>query len=365
MKEIDIEPLKQRQRRVEEALERCVLFRLNNAVDRVNGGIYTRLDAEGNVCPQSKSVCAQGRCAWAFSYLCQSYGIRRDWLNTARSCLDFLEEHCIDRDFGGCMYFTVSAAGEPLERRHCFLSEVYYALANAEYAALTGEDERMRRARDKYAHIWDENRGLIDAHYKPRKRCDERRLSILTRLLSLSMAMRRCDPDNAALYNERTRICAGLLASSSAEPHTGGDGGLSASPGRETECASLLLELSRETDDAKLARIALDVLNRVMRMEQSGGTDDRQCPFNGAALIASLVAYRYTGGEQYRDWFIRTFDRCGCIFDGSADSEQPDERDSENAASEPPAASSAVIGSFHMIGMLIIIDRLLEGLLSR
>ena len=43
--------------------------------------------------------------------------------------LDFLEEHCINHEAGGRLYFTVTEDGKPLrQRRYCF-SEAFYALA--------------------------------------------------------------------------------------------------------------------------------------------------------------------------------------------------------------------------------------------
>ena len=81
----------------------------------------------------------QGRCAWMFAYLCHQYGVKDEWLEASKSCLDFMEAHCINREAGNRMYFTVTAEGKPLrQRRYCF-SEGFYAIANAEYYGVTGD----------------------------------------------------------------------------------------------------------------------------------------------------------------------------------------------------------------------------------
>ena len=89
---------------IKDELERCVNFWLSNGMDRVNGGVYTCLDREGNVYSTDKSVWMQGRCAWTFPYLCHLYGVREEWLTASKSCLDFMEAHCINREAGNRMY---------------------------------------------------------------------------------------------------------------------------------------------------------------------------------------------------------------------------------------------------------------------
>ena len=117
---------------IREELERCIGFWLNNGMDPVNGGVYTCLDREGKVFSTDKSVWMQGRCGWIFSWLCHLYGAKDEWLQAAKSCLDFMEAHCINREAGDRMYFTVTADGKPLrQRRYCF-SAAFYAMANAE-----------------------------------------------------------------------------------------------------------------------------------------------------------------------------------------------------------------------------------------
>ena len=103
-----------------EELERSVRFWLEKGMDQEHGGVYTCLDRKGEVYSTDKSVWMQGRCGWMFAHLCTVYGSRPEWLAASKSCLDFLEEHCINRAAGGRMYFTVTEDGKPLrQRRYC------------------------------------------------------------------------------------------------------------------------------------------------------------------------------------------------------------------------------------------------------
>ena len=109
-------------------LDICAEFWLKNGLDRVHGGMYTCLDRKGEVYSTDKSVWMQGRSAWTFSYLCTLYGKKKEWLEAAKSCLEFMEAYCINRDKGNRMYFTVTKEGKPLrQRRYCFSEGFLYS----------------------------------------------------------------------------------------------------------------------------------------------------------------------------------------------------------------------------------------------
>ena len=110
---MDTARLQGHQKWIREELERCVAFWLEHGMDPVNGGVYTCLDRTGEVFSTDKSVWMQGRCGWIFSYLCHLYGVKDEWLAASKSCIDFLEEHCVNHDAAGRLYFTVTAEGKP------------------------------------------------------------------------------------------------------------------------------------------------------------------------------------------------------------------------------------------------------------
>ena len=102
---------------VKAQLQNSADFWLRHGLDREHGGVYTCLDRKGDVFSTDKSVWMQGRCGWIYAYLCTNYGKRDEWLEASRSCLDFLEDHCVNHDAGGRLYFTVTGDGRPLRQR--------------------------------------------------------------------------------------------------------------------------------------------------------------------------------------------------------------------------------------------------------
>ena len=80
-------------------LDKCVNFWLKNGMDKENGGVYTCLDRKGEVYSTDKSVWMQGRCAWTFAWLCKTYGVKQEWLDASKSCLEFLEKYCKNFQF--------------------------------------------------------------------------------------------------------------------------------------------------------------------------------------------------------------------------------------------------------------------------
>ena len=135
---------------VRSELDKSVRFWLDHGMDHEHGGVYTCLDRKGEIYSTDKSVWMQGRCGWIFAFLCHHYGVRQEWLDASKSCLDFMERYCINREAGDRMYFTVTAEGKPLRQRRYYYSEAFYALANAEYYGVTGDKECLERARKAF-----------------------------------------------------------------------------------------------------------------------------------------------------------------------------------------------------------------------
>lgn len=112
-------------------------FWLRYGVDKEHGGIYTCVARNGELMDSTKSVWFQGRFAFTCCYAYNNIEARPEWLEAAKSTLDFIEEHCFDRN--GRMYFEVAADGTPLRMRRYVFSESFAAIAMAEYALATGD----------------------------------------------------------------------------------------------------------------------------------------------------------------------------------------------------------------------------------
>ncbi|MCI2082771.1 MAG: AGE family epimerase/isomerase [Bacteroidales bacterium] len=126
-------------------------FWMKHGLDRVNGGVYTCVDRDGTLMDPTKSVWFQGRFGFIAAYTYNNISKNPEWLEASRSCIDFIEKHCIDSD--GHMFFTVTAEGAPVQKRRYVFSECFAAMAMAEYSKATGSEEYARKSLDMLKNI--------------------------------------------------------------------------------------------------------------------------------------------------------------------------------------------------------------------
>ncbi len=384
-------------------LDRSVDFWLTHGMDAENGGVYTCLTRDGTVFSADKSVWMQGRCAWTFAALCRRYGQRPEWLAASRSCLDFLERHCVNREAGGRLYFTVTADGRPLrQRRYCF-SEGFYAIANAEYYGQTGERVYLERARKAYQMVYDLNHGAPDPTGLGPKTIPETRagraLADPMIFLNMTGVLRRTDPAQAALYDRYAAQCVHDIFAYHHKPElqctleTVGPGGevqdaytagRVVNPGHDIECSWFLMEQANATGDAALHKKALDVFNFAAEAgwdAEYGGLlyfiDCKGLPPeayehdmklwwpHNELLIASLMAYRDTGEEKYLNWFCRGAEYCKTYFADPDFGEWFGYLRRDGRPTEPPCKGSTFKGPFHVPRSLMMADTLLGEILEK
>lgn len=396
--------LKSQQEWIHSELERCADFWVKNGWDHVNGGVYTCLDRTGKIYSTDKSVWMQGRCAWTYSYLCHVYGVRQEWLDFAKSCLDFMEAHCISRKQGNRMYFTVTAEGKPLRIRRYFFSEAFYAIANAEYAALTGEKACMQRARDAYDLYWNLYQGLIEDPVGlgpktiPETRSG-RALGNAMIYLNMCSVMRRCDPENTPKYDERSRKCVEDIFRYHHKPelrctleNVGPNGevrdqvteGRIVNPGHDIECSWFLMEFANYSGDVELHRKAETVFDYAIEAgwdKEYGGLlyfiDCKGLPPEAyehdmklwwphdEILIASMMAYRDTGDERFYDWFTKTLDYCKRVFSDPEYGEWYGYLRRDGKPTMPSTKGSTFKGPFHLPRMLSMVDQMIGEVLAK
>ncbi len=397
-----LERLREHQSWLQSELKACTDFWLKNGWDKEHGGVYTCLDRTGRVYSTDKSVWMQGRCAWTFSYLCDVYGVREDWLNFAKSCLDFLEKYCINHSAGGRMYFTVTGDGKPLrQRRYCF-SEGFYAIANASYYKVTGEQEYLERALRAYDLIWQLNRAEITdpTGLGPKTIASTRSGRGLANpmiYLNITSVLRRIDGDKP-LYRERAAICAEEIIKYHFKPelgctleNVGPEGefraevteGRIVNPGHDIECSWFLLEHADAEDDAELAEKAQQMFDLAFAAgwdKEYGGLlyfvdclgnppesyehDMKLWWPHNEILIAALMFYRRTRDQKYLEIFERTLAYCQKYFADSEYGEWYGYLRRDGKPTEPPCKGSTFKGPFHLPRMLAICDQVITELLE-
>ena len=388
---------------VRQELDVCVNFWLEHGMDREHGGVYTCLDRKGEVYSTDKSVWMQGRCAWMFSYLCHVYGKRAEWMAAAKSCLDFMEAHCINREAGNRMYFTVTADGRPLrQRRYCF-SEGFYALANAEYYGLTGENVYLERARAAYELIYRQNNNLtadptgLGPKTIPQTRAG-RALADPMIYLNIISVLQRVDKTHEEEYNARARECTEAIFRCHFHPELGctlesvaPDGtpeleytaGRVVNPGHDIECSWFVMERANATGDSELHKKGEQVFRQAIEAgwdREYGGLlyfidclgkpteayehDMKLWWPHNETLIASAMAYRDTRDEYYLDWFFRTLEYCKEHFADGEYGEWYGYLRRDGLPTMPPTKGSTFKGPFHLPRSLIMVDQILGEILQ-
>ena len=399
---MDTEKLRSWQSWIRTELESSVNFWLKNGMDPEHGGIYTCLTREGKVFSTDKSVWMQGRCGWIFAHMCRLYGTRPEWLEASRSCLDFMEDHCINRSAGNRMYFTVTADGKPLrQRRYCF-SEGFYAIANAEYYGITGDRKCLERARRAYQLVYDLNHGAPDPTGLGPKTIPETRkgraLADPMIFLNMTSVLRRVDPEQAALYDQYSAQCVHDIFAYHHKPDlhctlesVGMNGefqsdisaGRVVNPGHDIECSWFLMEEANRIGSRDLHRKAEDVfrfaINAGWDQEYGGLLYFIDCmglppeayehdmklwwPHN-EILIASLMAYRDTRDETYLDWFYKTIAYCRDHFADPAYGEWYGYLRRDGKPTLPACKGSTFKGPLHVPRSLSMADKLIDEILA-
>ena len=387
---------------IRQELDRCVDFWLRNGMDAENGGVYTCLDRTGAIYSTDKSVWMQGRCGWIFAYLCHVYGPRDEWMSAAKSCLDFLEAHCVNRAASDRLYFTVTADGRPLrQRRYCF-SEGFYAIANAEYYGVTGEPVYLDRALRAYELIYSLNHGGKDPAGLGPKTIPETRsgraLADPMIYLNITGVLRRVDPGHETLYAKRAQECVEDIRAYHYKPELGctlesvgpkgeymGDitEGRFVNPGHDIECSWFLLEEAERTGCEETTKLAQSIYDQAFcagwdktyggllyfldcegKPPQAYEHDMKLWWPHTEALIASLMLYRHTGEEKYLANFEKTLDYCKRVFSDPSYGEWFGYCRRDGKPTEPPCKGSTFKGPFHVPRGLILTDRLIASILK-
>ncbi len=126
-------------------LHNTVPFWFPRSIDQEHGGYLFMRDADGSLIDDDKAVWIQGRAAWLLSTLYNTIEPKQEWLDAAKSGIDFLNQHCFDTD--GQMFFHVTREGKPIRKRRYYFSETFAVIANAAYAKASGDETAAEKAR--------------------------------------------------------------------------------------------------------------------------------------------------------------------------------------------------------------------------
>ncbi len=313
-------------------LDDVMPFWLEHCVDREYGGYMTAVDRDGSVIDTDKSVWFQGRFAWMLSTLCTQIGPRDEWLEAAKSGIDFMRDHCFDSDEK--MYFTVTQEGKPLRMRRYIASEMFAIIAFAAYAKASG----CSRSGSDAVKLFEKTMGYIDGDVlKPK--VDEgtrpmKGLGPLMITIATAQELRRClnvpgcdnridkcidEIEKYFLNSEFEAVMEAVGPNGEFIDHYDGR---TICPGHAIETAWFILDEARyRNNDLRLMNLGLKILDWSWKWgwdKQYGGIlyfrDVKNLPVQeywhdmkfwwpqNEAVIATLMAYEMTGDEKYEKW---------------------------------------------------------------
>lgn len=320
-----------RERYKEDLTTNILPFWFKNGLDTVNGGVYTCVDREGHLMDSTKSVWFQGRFAFVCSFAYNYVEKRQEWLDAAKSTLDFIEKHCIDEN--GRMYFEVKADGTPLRMRRYVFSESFAAIAMAEYAYATGEKEYAEKALVIFNNMrrFLNTPGILEPKYMPSVETQGHSITMI--LINVASRIKRVidDPTLDLQINESLAA----LERNFIHPEfkalletVGPNGefidtmnGRTINPGHCIETSWFLFDVAMDRGgDQKIIDLGLKILNWSWDWgwdKEYGGIinfrDCRNFPQQDysqdmkfwwpqtEAIIANMYAYRITGEDKYME----------------------------------------------------------------
>ncbi|SMG13691.1 AGE family epimerase/isomerase [Arenibacter troitsensis] len=132
-------------------LNDVIPFWQKHSIDTENGGYFTCLDIKGQVYDKDKFIWLQGRQAWTFSMLYNKVDNNKNWLEIAKSGVDFIRQHGMDKD--GNFYFSTTENGKPLIQPYNIFSDCFAAMAFSQYSKATEDEEIKSLAKQTYYNI--------------------------------------------------------------------------------------------------------------------------------------------------------------------------------------------------------------------
>jgi len=140
-------------------------FWFPHSLDTIHGGYLLMRGQTGDLIDDDKSVWFQGRTAWLLSTLYNTIEPKQEWLEGAKSGIDFLNQHCFDTD--GRMFFHVTRDGSPIRKRRYYFSETFAVIAMSAYAKASGDDVIAEQARHLFGECikYSSTPGLLEPKY--------------------------------------------------------------------------------------------------------------------------------------------------------------------------------------------------------
>jgi len=117
---------------------------MEHSLDREHGGYYSLLERDGRPWATDKYMWMNGRQVWMLSHLVNTHEQKPEWLDAARLGAEFMLKHAFRED--GKMHFRLSREGRSRSEVLSVYTEVFGAIAMAEYAKASGDESYWAKA---------------------------------------------------------------------------------------------------------------------------------------------------------------------------------------------------------------------------
>ena len=124
-------------------LDKLLPFYNSNLLDYEFGGVFTSFKKNGKVASTDKNIWIEARALWAYSAICDAYGVSEGYIRICESIFSFLGKCALP---GGRLPFIVGRKGEVKEIKENLHSECYSAFACAAFYKICGREEVKRLA---------------------------------------------------------------------------------------------------------------------------------------------------------------------------------------------------------------------------
>ncbi|MFA6890876.1 MAG: AGE family epimerase/isomerase [Sphaerochaetaceae bacterium] len=136
-----------------ELFENVIPFWLKYSLDHVYGGYCTCIDYDGTVFDTDKYSWMQGREIFLFSKLCLLYGIREEWRRAAKCGVDFMLAH--GKAPNGDYYFALDRTGRPLVQPYNIFSDCFLCIGYADYSLIAETEEEREQTKVEAIRLYN------------------------------------------------------------------------------------------------------------------------------------------------------------------------------------------------------------------
>ena len=319
-------------------------FWIPRSVDQEHGGFMVARGRAGEVIDTDKGVWQQGRFTWLLGELYNNVQKRGEWLELAKHGIDFIQRKCFDAE-DGRMWFHVTREGQPIRKRRYAFSESFAAIAYGELAMAMNEQSHAQKARQLFSTFVDHNTSPKNVSVKftdvrPTRNIGFPMITIVTaQELRQSIGLENANAvidqaiDTIREFHIKPDIaCVMETVGQNGEILDHFDG-RTLNPGHAIEGAWFIMQEGRDRRDDELVQLGCQMLDWMWDRgwdNEFGGllyfTDVYQKPVQEywadmkfwwphcEAIIATLMAYQFTGDEKYRrmhqqvhDWTYQHF----------------------------------------------------------